>query len=130
MPLWTPADHRLDNLAMTDIAPYQDERPGKLDRISLKLMYKPIGMIGGVVGGLLASMAFARIWQAIAGKGKAPEATDKSQSWADILPAAALHGIVFGVVKAVVDRLNAKEFERKTGFWPGKQSRPAPDAQA
>jgi len=34
------------------------------------------------------------------------------------------------VVKAVVDRLNAKEFERKTGFWPGKQSRPAPDAQA
>jgi len=114
---------------MTDI-PDQDERPGKLDRISLKLMYKPIGMIGGVVGGLLASMAFARIWQAIAGKGKAPEATDKSQSWADILPAAALHGIVFGVVKAVVDRLNAKEFERKTGFWPGKQSRPAPDAQA
>jgi len=129
MPLWTPADHRL-NLAMTDIVPDQDERPGKLDRISLKLMYKPIGMIGGVVGGLLASMAFARIWQAIAGKGKAPEATDKSQSWADILPAAALHGIVFGVVKAVVDRLNAKEFERKTGFWPGKQSRPAPDAQA
>jgi hypothetical protein len=130
MPLWTPAGHRLDNLAMSDIAPDQDERPGKLDRISLRLMYKPIGMIGGVVGGLLASMAFARIWRAIAGKGKAPEATDKSQSWADILPAAALHGIVFGVVKAVVDRLNAKEFERKTGFWPGKQSRPAPNAHA
>jgi Protein of unknown function (DUF4235) len=74
------AAHRLDNLAMSDIAPDQDESPGKLDRISLMLMYKPIGMIGGVVGGLLASMAFARIWRAIAGKGKAPEATDKSKA--------------------------------------------------
>jgi Protein of unknown function (DUF4235) len=113
---------------MSDVARDQDEGPGKLDRVALRLMYKPIGMIGGVVGGLLASMAFSRIWRAIAGKGEVPEVTDKSQSWADILPAAALHGIVFGVVKAVVDRLNAKQFERETGFWPGKRSRAA-DAQ-
>jgi hypothetical protein len=85
-------------------------------------MYKPIALVTSVVGGLLASMAFARLWRAIAGRGsKAPEATDEAQSWADILPAAALHGIVFGVVKALVDRLGAKQFERATGIWPGKQ---------
>jgi hypothetical protein len=105
-----------------------DEGYGKLDRITLRLMYRPIAMVGGVVGGLLASMALGRLWRAIAGKGEIPEPTDQSQSWPEILLAAALHGIVFGVVKAVIDRLNAKQFERKTGFWPGKRS-PAADTQ-
>jgi hypothetical protein len=107
-----------------------DEGYGKLDRITLRLMYRPIGMIGGVVGGLLASMALGRLWRTIAGKGDVPEVMDKARSWPEILLAAALHGIVFGVVKAVIDRLNAKQFERKTGFWPGKNWRPAPDAQS
>ena len=35
--------------------------------------------------------------------------TDKAKGWQrDILPAAALHGIVFGVVKALVDRAGEK----------------------
>ena len=106
----------------------RDEDYGKLDRITLRLMYRPIAMIGGVVGGLLASLALGRLWRAIVGKGEVSEATDQSQSWPEILLAAALHGIVFGVVKAVIDRLNAKQFERRTGFWPGKRS-PAADTQ-
>lgn len=122
--LWTPADHASIMPVMSE----PDEGYGKLDRITLRLMYKPIAMVGGVVGGLLASMALGRLWRAIAGKGEIPEPTDQSQSWPKILLAAALHGIVFGVVKAVIDRLNAKQFERKTGFWPGKRS-PAADTQ-
>ena len=122
--LWTPADHASIMPVMSE----PDEGYGKLDRITLRLMYRPIAMVGGVVGGLLASMALGRLWRAIAGKGEIPEPTDQSQSWPEILLAAALHGIVFGVVKAVIDRLNAKQFERKTGFWPGKRS-PAADTQ-
>ncbi len=106
---------------MSDLSTDQGEAHGVWDWVAVKLMYKPIGLVASVVGGLLASMAFARLWRAVAGKGKAPEATDQAQSWGDILPAAALHGIVFGVVKAVVDRLGAKQFERMTGIWPGKQ---------
>lgn len=86
-----------------------------LDRATIKLMYKPIAMLAGVVGGLFASTLFARIWRALAGEDDAPAATDYARSWSDILPAAALHGIVFGVVKAVVDRVGAQRFERVTG---------------
>ena len=107
---------------MTDVAPEQDRMAGFFDRTIIKLMYKPIGLIASVAGGMLASMAFGRIWRALTGKGEVPEVTDKAKGWADILPAAALHGIVFGVVKALVDRAGAKEFERLTGRWPGKES--------
>jgi hypothetical protein len=115
---------------MSGLSSDEGEVHGIWDRVAVNFMYKPIGLIASVVGGLLASMAFARLWRAIGGKGKAPEATDEAQSWADILPAAALHGIVFGVVKALVDRAGAKQFERMTGIWPGKQrSHAEADAQ-
>jgi hypothetical protein len=34
--------------------------------------------------------------------------------------AAAVHGAVFGVVKAGIDRVGARAFQRWTGDWPGK----------
>jgi Protein of unknown function (DUF4235) len=108
---------------MSDPTPEQDQIARFLDRAIIKLMYKPVGTVASVVGGMLASMVFARIWRAVAGKGEVPDATDKAKSWADILPAAALQGMVFAVVKALVDRTSAKEFERLTGRWPGKRTR-------
>jgi hypothetical protein len=119
---------RLDNLAMSDIAPEDEQLTGFLDRTAIKLMYEPIGLIAGVVGGLVAGKVFGRIWRAVANKRDVPDVTDEAQSWAVILPAAALHGIVFGVVKALVDRLGAKQFKRMTGVWPGKRSHVAADA--
>jgi hypothetical protein len=86
-------------------------------------MYKPVALIASVIGGLLASRAFSQIWRALAGKRDVPDPTDEAQSWAAILPAAALHGVVFGVVKALVDRLGAKQFERMTGAWPWQRKR-------
>lgn len=121
--------HLLETLAMRDGDPEPDKTARFLNRVAIKLMYGPIRLIASAAGGLLTTVAFARIWRAVAGKDKAPEATDKAQSWVDILPAAALHGIVFGVVKAVVDRAGAKQFERMTGKWPGRSSRRAADTQ-
>jgi hypothetical protein len=122
--------HRLNNLAMGDIAPEEDQVAGFLDRQAIKLMYKPVAVIASVVGGLLASRAFARIWRAVAGNRDVPDPTDKAQSWATILPAAALHGVVFGVVKALVDRLGAQQFERMTGTWPWQRKRSRVEADA
>ena len=36
-----------------------------------------------------------------------------------MLASAAVHGAVFGTVKALLDRAGAKGFERATGAWPG-----------
>jgi hypothetical protein len=122
---------RLNNLAMSDIAGHEDKLAAFLDREEIKLMYEPVALIASVVGGLLASKLFARIWRAATGERDVPQVTDETQSWAAILPAAALHGIVFGVIKALVDRIGAKQFERMTGIWPwpSKPSHAAADSQ-
>ncbi|HEY7173842.1 MAG TPA: DUF4235 domain-containing protein [Micromonosporaceae bacterium] len=106
----------------------QDRLAIFLDRATTKLMYKPVAVAASLVGGMLASAVFGRIWRALVGKDDVPGATDQATTWADILPAAALHGLVFGLVKALVDRAGAQEFQRLTGRWPGKR-RPAEGAQ-
>ncbi len=84
-----------------------------------KALYKPLGMIVSVLGGVLASIAFRKLWQLVAREDEPPAATERDRSWAEVLPAAALQGAVFGLVKAAVDRAGAVGFERATGTWPG-----------
>ena len=108
---------------MSEVAAQENRLGTFVDRVTLKLMYKPFAMIISLLGGMLASMLFTRVWRALSGTHDAPEATDDAVTWADIVPAAALHGLVFGVVKALVDRAGAKEFQRMTGRWPGKRPR-------
>ncbi len=84
-----------------------------------KALYKPIGLVVSVVGGVLASLLFKQIWKLVTHDEEAPDATDETRSWAEVLPAAALQGAVFGFVKAMVDRAGAAGFARATGTWPG-----------
>ena len=88
----------------------------------IKAAYKPFGLIVSVLGGLLASALFSRLWAAIAHEEASPEATDRDRGWGEILTSAALHGAVFGAVKALMDRAGATGFERATGTWPGESS--------
>jgi hypothetical protein len=118
-----------NNVLMNQPVHERDRTASFVDRVVVKLMYKPVAMFANVVGTMMASMVFSRIWRALAGRPDVPGATEQAQGWADILPAAALHGIVFGVVKALVDRAATKEFEQVTGYWPG-QPAPADDAGA
>lgn len=85
----------------------------------IKLVYKPLGLGFGMLGGMLASAIFKQIWKRVSGKEDAPEATESEYGWRQILPAAAVHGATFGVVKAAVDRGGAQGFKRLTGVWPG-----------
>ncbi|WP_422397047.1 DUF4235 domain-containing protein [Streptomyces gobiensis] len=83
-----------------------------------KLLYKPLGMLFGVLGGMLAGVIFRRLWGLITGEDDAPEATDEERGWREVLPAAALQGAVFAAVKAAVDRGGATGVRRVTGRWP------------
>ena len=85
----------------------------------LKVIYKPLGMVLSILGGVLASFLFTRVWKALAGEPDAPKATEAHRSWGDVLSAAALQGAVYGLVKAAVDRGGAEGFQRVTGAWPG-----------
>lgn len=85
------------------------------------MVYKPLGLGAGIGGGILAGMVFNQVWKRIAGEDEAPQATDRSRGWGEVLAAAALHGAIFAVVKALVDRGGAEGFRRLTGSWPGPE---------
>ena len=82
-------------------------------------MYKPIGMLASVLGGLLAAKVFAQLWRLLPGTDEsAPAPKDPDYSWKAVALSAALQGAVYGAVKAVVDRAGARGFEQATGTWP------------
>lgn len=88
----------------------------------IKAAYKPFGLIVSVLGGVLASALFSRVWRAVAGEEDSPDAKDQDRGWTEILTAAALQGALFGGVKAAMDRAGATGFARATGTWPGRTS--------
>jgi hypothetical protein len=92
--------------------------PGRT-RVMAKLVYKPLGLVFSVLGGILAGALFKRLWRAVADESDAPKATDKDKGWGEVITAAAAQGAVFGGVKAVIDRAGATGFARATGVWPG-----------
>ncbi|HEX9358051.1 MAG TPA: DUF4235 domain-containing protein [Streptosporangiaceae bacterium] len=85
------------------------------------LLYKPLGLAVSVAGGVLAGAIFKQVWKRVAGEDEAPEATDRSRSWREVLVAAAVQGAIFAAVKAATDRGGAVGFRRLTGAWPGKE---------
>ncbi len=82
-----------------------------------KLIYKPLGILFGVLGGLLGGMIFK--WKHITDEDDAPSATESEYGWGEVLPAAALQGAIFALVKVSVDRGGAIGFRKLTGIWPG-----------
>ena len=84
-----------------------------------KLLYRPLGVLFSVIGGVAASAVFTKIWTRLYNEEEAPKPTQAERSWREIVPAAALQGAVFGAVKATVDRGGLKGFEKLTGVWAG-----------
>ena len=90
----------------------------------MKLIYRPIGIVVGILAGLLSKRAFNFVWSKIDDE-EAPKPTIEETSWAKVLTAAAVQGIVFQTVRAAVNRAGAEGFRWLTGVWPGKH-RPDP----
>jgi hypothetical protein len=93
----------------------------------IKILYKPVGMLVSVLGGLLAGAIFKRAWKIAAREDDAPKATDAQRSWREVLLAAALQGAIFAVVKAAVDRAAAEATRKLTGIWPGDNGQRSAD---
>jgi hypothetical protein len=83
-----------------------------------KIAYKPVGLLLGIGAGALAGFVFKEIWKVASGDDDAPNATDEDRGWGEILAAAALQGVIFSVVKALVDRGGAAGVRKLTGKWP------------
>ena len=83
-----------------------------------KLLYKPVAIVAGIVGGVLSGLIFKQVWK-VTGRGSdAPEPLDSERSWGEVLLAAGLHGAIYALVKTAVDRGAAEWTRKKTGIWP------------
>nr|MCW2728621.1 hypothetical protein [Aeromicrobium sp.] len=88
---------------------------------SAKILYRPVGIVSSILGGLIASLLFKQIWKRVsAGEGADPPGPLQSEyAFKEIILAAILQGAIYSVVKTVIQRQGAKTFERATGEWPG-----------
>ena len=83
-----------------------------------KVIYKPVGMVVGALGGVAATAVYRKVWTLATGEDEAPDPTDRNRGWGPILLAAATQGAIFGLVKAAVDRAGAAGYRKVTGEWP------------
>lgn len=88
---------------------------------SAKILYRPVGMVSSVVGGLLANLIFKKVWQRVApGRSSDPPgALQTGHTLKEILLASALQGVIFATVKVLIDRGGARAFQQWSGEWPG-----------
>ncbi|BBX00666.1 hypothetical protein BST36_00985 [Mycolicibacterium moriokaense] len=80
-----------------------------------KALYKPLSIATSVAGGLLAGKVFTEIWQRFSPSDQEPpEPKDLTRSTREALIAAAVQGLIFGLVRAAVDRAGAKGYRAIT----------------
>jgi hypothetical protein len=84
-----------------------------------RLAYRPVGLLASVAAGTIASAIFKQIWRRVADEDDAPDALQSEYSLPKILVAAAIQGAIFAAVKALIDRVGARGYEKVTGSWPG-----------
>jgi hypothetical protein len=89
------------------------------------VIYKPFGIVLGLLAGVLGKKLFDFAWTKIDDQ-EPPEATTRETTWARLITAAAVQGVIFRVTRFVVDRYGAIGFHYLTGSWPGEK-RPDPD---
>ncbi|GAC53025.1 MULTISPECIES: DUF4235 domain-containing protein [Gordonia] len=79
-----------------------------------KAFYKPLSLATSVLGGIAAGAVFGQIWKRISDDAEAPDPKDLERSNVEVLTAAALQGLVFGLVRAAVDRAGARGYQAVT----------------
>jgi hypothetical protein len=84
-----------------------------------KVMYKPLSILISVAGGVLAGKIFTEVWQRVSPSDEEPpEPKDLTRSTREALIAAAMQGLIFGLVRAAVDRASAKGYQAITHTDP------------
>jgi hypothetical protein len=84
-----------------------------------KALYTSLSITTSVAGGLLAGEMFNQIWKRLSDTDQPPpEAKDLNRSTQAALSAAGLQGLVFGLVRAAVDRIGARGYQAVTHESP------------
>ncbi len=86
----------------------------------MRLIYKPIGIVIGVLAGLVGKRVFNAIW-GLFDEEEPPGPTTQVIPWPKLILAAAMQGMIYRLVRVFVDRGLAKVWASLTGVWPGER---------
>ncbi|SEP17170.1 DUF4235 domain-containing protein [Trujillonella endophytica] len=84
-----------------------------------KLLYRPVGLLGGIAAGMISGAVFKQVWRLAANEDDAPGALQSEYRMREVVIAAALQGAIFAATKAAIDRAGARGYSKLTGSWPG-----------
>jgi hypothetical protein len=91
----------------------------------LGVLYKPMGLVGGVLAAKVSRELFRVTWSWIDAE-PPPGHRVRSASTRQIVTAAALQAAIDAGTRAAVDQVGARSFHFLVGVWPGPE-RPEPD---
>ncbi|HUZ29473.1 MAG TPA: DUF4235 domain-containing protein [Solirubrobacteraceae bacterium] len=83
----------------------------------MKLLYKPISLVAGVLAARAAKAAFQSLWSLIDDR-EPPKANTEAATLPQVVAAAVLEAATKAAVAAVVKRAAAQTFSHLFGVWP------------
>ena len=86
----------------------------------MKILYKPFGIIAGLIGARIATAVFKSLWSRIDAE-EPPKPTTEEASLPKVVGAAVLKASTAAGIGAAVDRAGARAFHHLTGIWPGER---------
>jgi hypothetical protein len=89
----------------------------------VKLLFRPVAIVSGLVAGIIGRKTFALLWRVI-DEQQPPQPESRRASMGKLALALSLQGAVFSVVKGLVDHASRQWFARFTGRWPGEDGEP------
>ena len=95
----------------------------------MRLLYKPFGIIAGLIAGRLGQKAFRSIWAKV-DEAPPPRPGTGQGSVAKVVGSRALEAGVMAASAAAVDRVFATAFHYVIGIWPKKPPKPEDEQQA
>ncbi|HWK93714.1 MAG TPA: DUF4235 domain-containing protein [Luteimicrobium sp.] len=108
---------------MTDSTIDAAEDPARAQdrRRAAKILYRPVGIISSIIGGLVAARVFRLVYKHLVPgpEDRAPKPLESSYKAREVVLGALIQGAVFSGVRALINRAGARAFERWTGEWPG-----------
>ena len=91
----------------------------------MKFLFLPVSIAVGVLGGIVSKKLFDFVWGLIDDE-EAPEPKHREIDLAKLVPALAIEGALFRLVRGMADHGSRQGFFRLTGSWPGEE-RPDPE---